>query len=373
MRIVYVCADRGIPLLGDKGASVHLRSLSAALAKRGNEVCLACHNLTGQNPTPVGVKVALLPDPGQDGEKWLSAFCREMGAEVVMERYSLSSSQGRAAATSLGIPLVLEVNAPLVDEAARYRNLDDLDNWRAWERRILSGADRVIGVSAGIKSHLESLGVEAKRITVIHNGANVLRFRGSDGAAVRARHHLGRALVIGFSGSLKPWHGVDSLLEAVASLSSRPRLLIVGDGPQADTLRRQSVTLGIADRTTFAGAVPHHLMPGYLGAMDLGVAPYVAQSEFYFSPLKVVEYLAAGLPVVATDQGDLKELVGDAGILVPAGDIPSLARALGGLCADAAERRRLSAAAGARSLDYDWGSIAERVESVLRAAHRVAA
>ena len=62
MRIVYVCADRGIPLLGDKGASVHLRSLSAALAKRGNEVCLACHNLTGQNPTPVGVKVALLPD-----------------------------------------------------------------------------------------------------------------------------------------------------------------------------------------------------------------------------------------------------------------------------------------------------------------------
>lgn len=367
MRVVYVCADRGIPLLGDKGASVHLRSLASALARRGNQVTLACRNVEGQNPAPSGVRVERIPDEGDRGGDRLGSLCREVRAEVVLERYSLSSGPARVAADVLGVPQVLEINAPLVDEAARYRGLTEVERWRGWEGAVFGGADRLIAVSTGVKAHIEHLDVAASRVTVIHNGVDVDRFHDADGSAVRARHNLGDATVVGFSGSLKPWHGVDALLEAFAKLPSATRLLIAGDGPEGLALRRLADVLGIADRTVFSGAVPHDRMPEYLAAMDVGVAPYEAQSDFYFSPLKVVEYLAAGLALVTTEQGDLGEMVGDAGLLVPPGDTPLLAAALGELCGDPARRRSLGEAASARSLLYDWDTVAGRVEQVLTA------
>ena len=242
-----------------------------------------------------------------------------------------------------------------------------MERWRGWEGAVFGGADRLIAVSTGVKAHIEHLDVAASRVTVIHNGVDVDRFHDADGSAVRARHNLGDATVVGFSGSLKPWHGVDALLEAFAKLPSATRLLIAGDGPEGLALRRLAEVLGIADRTVFSGAVPHDRMPEYLAAMDVGVAPYEAQSGFYFSPLKVVEYLAAGLALGTTEQGDLGEMVGDAGLLVPPGDTPLLAAALGELCGDPARRRSLGEAASARSLLYDWDTVAGRVEQVLTA------
>ena len=371
MRIVYVCADRGIPLRGHKGASVHLRSLAEALARRGNHVTVACQNLSGDNPQPARVRVESLPAAGDMHEHWLNALFAELGPDVILERYSLSSGPSQAAARSRGISFVLEVNSPLVEEAARYRGLENVEQWRLRERETLAAADGVIAVSNPIKEHVIEMGVDPGRVAVIHNGVNLSSFERADGGVVRARHGLGRSTVVGFSGSLKPWHGVESLVQVLDGLPE-VRMLIVGDGPERARLQNLVLDQGLTNRVVFVGAVTHDQIPDHLAAMDIGAAPYLPQDRFYFSPLKVIEYLAAGLPVVASDQGDMRSLVDGAGILFPAGDPAALAAAIRELATDGELRGRLSQAARAQARDRDWLRVAERVEVVL-ASPKVAA
>src|SRR5690606_35992876 len=92
-----------------------------------------------------------------------------------------------------------------------------------------------------------------------------------------------------------------------------------------------------------AGAVEPAEVPAWLARMDIAVAPYHGDQPFYFSPLKIYEYMAAGLPVVASDVGDLAALVrhGETGLLCPPGDPPALAAALARLAGDPAAARRM--------------------------------
>jgi glycosyltransferase involved in cell wall biosynthesis len=365
VRILYACADRGIPLRGHKGASVHMRSLAAALARRGNQVTVACRNLEGDNPLPAGVRVEQLPADEELHQSSLRELLREVRADVALERYSLSSGHTQAAARAWGIPFVLEVNAPLVDEAARYRGLDNVDQWRSREREVLGGADLVIAVSTGVKAHVLQTGVDPGRVVMIHNGVDLAGFDRADGKAVRVAHNLENAMVLGFCGSLKPWHGVDALIQVLDALPTQIRLLIVGDGPQRADLEKRARDLGVAGRVVFTGAVAHLQVPGYLAAMDIAAAPYLPQENFYFSPLKVLEYLAAGRPVVASDQGDMRVLVGKAGVLVPPGDLALLAEAVRTLAADPQLRAWMTEAARSQVRDHDWTSVAEQVEITL--------
>jgi glycosyltransferase involved in cell wall biosynthesis len=368
LRIAYVCADAGIPLRGNKGASVHMRSIAEALARRGNHVVVACRNLDGDNPLPTGSTVEALPSDEGEHRAWLDALLARAQVDVVLERYSLSSTPAREAATAHGIPLVLEVNAPLVDEAARYRGLDDVERWRSWERAVLASADAVIAVSTAVREHVVRAGQDLRQVTVIQNGVDVADFIDADGQEVRARHGLGDATVVGFSGSLKPWHGVSVLLDAFVDLPPAAALLIVGDGPERARLEQTAAGPGLAGRVVFTGPIAHSMVPAHLAAMDVATAPYSAQEDFYFSPLKVAEYLAAGLPIVASAQGDIPAMVGDAGLLVPPGDARALASALARLCAEPERRRSLANHARARAWDLDWMRVAARVEEVLRSA-----
>lgn len=365
MKLAYLCADRGVSLLGHKGASVHLRSLAAALASRGNQVIVACRMLGGPNPPPAGVMVRVMPASDDEHTKWIREFVREFEVEAVLERYSLSSGAAAEAAREAGLPFVLEVNAPLVDEAARYRSLENVETWRARERALFASADAVIAVSSGVKDHVVAAGVSAARVFTVHNGVDVSAFQNSAGSPAVPQGRTKNDVVIGFAGSLKPWHGVDVLLRAFAEVSGQPRLLIVGDGPMRADLEVLAASLDLASRVRFSGAVPHAQMPAVLATMDIGVAPYAAKNNFYFSPLKVAEYLAAGLPVVASNQGDMREIVGDAGVLVPPDDVGELATALTRLSRDAGLRQRLSAAAGVRAETLDWLQVAGRVEAVI--------
>jgi glycosyltransferase involved in cell wall biosynthesis len=364
MRIAYVCADRGIPVLGDKGASVHVRELTKALALRGHRVHLRCARLGEENRPP---RVASIEecDSATRLERSLEGLFERPGIDVVLERYSLESGRARQASTSAGVPLVLEVNAPLVLEAARWRGLTDVDSHLTAEREVFASADSVIVVSSALAEYVATRapGVAIRRAP---NGADVETIA----RAVPAR--LGVAeetIVIGFTGSMKPWHGVNQLLDAFSAVrvhNPRVMLVLAGGGPEEARLRdRVAVDPIVRDSVRFLGALPHDAIPSLLASFDIGVAPYLPSDDFYFSPLKVVEYLAARLPVVFPRLGDLPELVGDAGIPYEPGRSDGLTHALETAVAHPALRARLSQAAGRRAAVLSWDATATAVEQVL--------
>lgn len=412
MRILYYCPDQGIPVLGDKGASVHVRSFVTALARQGHEVLLVCSRLGEGNPPPpvpiielpppvgddalrpacdtLGIDYAALADAGLRGEiRKLSHDAhlpqrvrqavaqRRFHPELLYERHALFHVSGIAIAGDYGIPRVLEVNAPLAEEQARFRGLTLRPEAERRESASLRGADLVVAVSNEVRGFVRSRGVAPGRVIVAQNGVDTARFNvGVSGEAVRRRLGLDADPVIGFVGSFRPWHGVDMLLTAFAAIArQRPqaRLLAVGDGTMLEAARHRVQAEGLGGRVALTGRVPHDEVPAHVAAMDLTVAPYTVRNDFYFSPMKVVESLASGRAVVAPRIGQLATLVadGETGLLYPPGNADALAACLLRLLDDAPLRHRLGAEGAIRAARcWDWAAVAGRIMASLAAIRR---
>ncbi len=353
MRLLYLSGDPGVPVLGHKGASVHVRELATALSRILVEVAIASPR-TEPAGDALDAPIALLPIPRVapdasevDLRTALEAqraavleHARLFDADAIYERYSLFGNAGVEAAAALGIPHVLEVNAPLREEARRFRTLPHPALAREIERAVYRGTGRLLAVSPAIKRWLEAEGVEPERVEVVPNAVAPERF------GPRRKRRDGD-FVVGFCGSLKAWHGIEVLLEACATaFAEEPslRLEVVGSGPLEHLLREPGLP---ADRLIAHGAVPHAEAIECLRGWDAGVAPYLPLDDFYFSPLKVLEYMAAGLCPVASALGELPALLGedDRGVLVPAGDAGGLATAL----VELAHRRRRALELGRRA------------------------
>ena len=139
------------------------------------------------------------------------------------------------------------------------------------------------------------------------------------------------SFVIGFLGTLKPWHDIDNLVRAFSIVHGHDpnvRLLVIGDGPQRKAMQFALSERGLLKDTHFTGSVAPQDVPSLLACMDVAVAPYVESENHYFSPLKLFEYMAAELPVVAAATGQIKEVIRDEenGLLYPPGDSFAMAR-----------------------------------------------
>ncbi|HEX2030077.1 MAG TPA: glycosyltransferase [Actinomycetota bacterium] len=350
MRIGLVSADRGIPLDGTKGASIHLRSMAEALAQRGHDVTVYASGRASGVALPVRPVEALLLD-GRAAD----------GFDLIYERYSLGHEEGLRAARLLDVPFALEVNAPLVLEAGRHRPHTVRPHHHRAEARLFRDADLVFAVSEPLRRHIERLRGRDEGTMVLRNGFD-------------PEHHpvpapLGPGDVVGFLGHPKPWHGADRLPALLVALRRRgrpARLLVVGGGPGAEALRADADRFGVADAIEVTGALPPAEAARRLGEAAVTVAPYPPDPFFYFCPLKVIESMAAGIPVVAPAQGDIPQIVVDAGILVPPGDDRALADAVDRLLVDASLRSRLGAGARRRAFaGFTWGHVADRaIEAV---------
>ena len=142
------------------------------------------------------------------------------------------------------------------------------------------------------------------------------------------------------------------------------RLLLVGDGPERAKLEALAAARGLGKSVEFTGGVEAREVPALLASMDAAAAPYPKLSPFYFSPLKVYEYMAAGLAIVASRIGQLEKLLehGVNGWLILPGDAPELAGALERLQSEPALRARLGEAA--RELvrrEHTWDAVAQRI------------
>ncbi len=375
MKIAYLCADRGIPVFGEKGASVHVRELTAALERTGNEVTLLsarmghgdpslCAGLIELRSATVAASRALDPIEAREGAKLAEdrelaglAFRALEGARVVpellYERYALFHRSGVDLARRLNVPHILELNTRLIEEEAEFRGLRSRARASRIEREIFTRADAVVAVSEGVASYVRERGVEPRRVSVLPNGVDAERFapREDDGA-LRAELGFGSAPVVGFIGSLKRWHGVDLLVDAwevVWRSVPNARLAIVGDGSERDALALRIRGLAKASHVTMVGAIDHKRIPGYLAMMDVAVAPYRNSDRFYFSPLKILEYLAIGRPTVAPRLGQIAELIEDGrtGILYAPDDTKQLGDAIVRLLQRPDLRAEMSARAAA--------------------------
>ncbi|MFN7147842.1 MAG: glycosyltransferase family 4 protein, partial [Myxococcota bacterium] len=314
-RLLLVPAP-GIPVRGPSGASAHVRGIADALRP---DVIVAARDVDrrgghGSVDAPVvatGVPgwPAWLDRYREYTEVWAArrvaraAMRRMERPTLVWERHALFSDAGWKVHAATGAPWVLEVNAPPVAERLRYETVR-LRAWaEAWERDVLTAAPRVLAVSAWLAEWLRGLG--CRDVRHVPNG--VVPRRGDRDGARRALGLEGR-FVVGFLGSMKPWHGVErlpALLDALPDATG----LVVGEGP----VRVEH------PRLVHAGQVDEARVADLVAAMDVGLAPYGPDAPPWFCPLKILAYRAQGTPTVATDTGDCRVLVGAAGTVVPTG------------------------------------------------------
>jgi len=477
MRILMCCADPGVPLLGNQGSSVHLRSLAEALAALGHEVRLVVSNAqgpetlalpvvsvpagrlwpglhgwlerlrgrAGRHDGPVSVKgragdhddpeapasatpperpqLADVPEqmvsqPGSASRKpperpqpadqpksvswklrvyyqrlpsFVNAceeffvhpflFGRAVAREIrtfkphaIYERYSLG--QFGAALVAGSVPHLLELNASLARERGGARG--SLPRWGAWwgrfvEKRLWRAPSRVFCVSERLGALARESGVSPEAICVTPNGVDVRAFSPElpKGTLRRLLHTGEDELLVGWLGALSNGRGAEEFVRIMALALPeipRARAVVLGGGPLCGELQNLAASLNIADRITFLGPVDHGLAAHLLVDLAVAVACYPRQSSseaFYFSPMKLAEYLACGLAVVAGRAGEMARIVEDGvnGLLVEPGDLAGFARAVCDLCAKKDRREALGLAARESALaGPTWEKTAQKVE-----------
>lgn len=378
MKILYAAIDQEVP--GTKGGSVHVAAVAEGLAALGHEVTALVTSGAGEFRRSSVHWIAMAPPFGSTHLRWtrsgaIARLARGMRPDAIIERYHNFGGEAIRHAAELGAVGMLEVNAPVIDHAGSAKARLDrallIQPMRRWRERLCRMADVIVTPNRSILPQ----GLASDRIKVLEWGADTHRFR-PDAAGQTPVLRSPAATVAIFAGAFRSWHGAINLVEAIKALRVRGRTdigaIFAGDGPELPRVR--AAAAGV-ESLHFAGAVPHERMPALLASAHVGVAPFDLAAHaplslgFYWSPLKIFEYMATGLPVVAPAVDRIPALVADGreGVLYhPDGrHAEALADALVRL-ADPAVRAPLGVAARARAeRDYSWAAHCRALEAAL--------
>lgn len=298
----------------------------------------------------------------------LAVAIRQDRPDGIYERYNLYLLAGIWAKKRFGLPLILEVNAPMAVERRQYGGLSwpRLADWA--ELYVWRQADVILPVTQVLGKFMVSRGVDPARIQVIPNAINEEHFRHLP-TTEQAKADLGLQgrLVVGFTGFVREWDRLERIMAWVAARSPlHPvHLLVVGDGPARAAIEACAAQLGVADRLTFTGAVPRERVPAMSMAFDIALQTALVP---YASPLCLFEYLALGKAVVAPDQANHHEILshGVNAWLYDPKDADGIENALDALCIDAELRQRIAVAASdvIRRGQLTWRQHATKVASL---------
>lgn len=366
MKILYSAIDQVVP--GTRGGSVHVTAVAEGLAALGHEVHVLVTPGGGPWPSSAVHWIPMSPPLGMNQLRWarsgaVAAIAARLRPDVIMERYYNFGGEAIRHARRLGARAVLEVNAPVIDHPGSAKAAVDrallLRPMQRWRERLCEAADLIVTPSAAILP----AGIAPGRVLEVEWGADTVRFH--PGAAGPLPFTPPAGTVAVFAGAFRSWHGAVHLARAVRLLRERGRrdvaALFIGDGPELPRVRAEASGL---DNVLFAGALPHERMPAALAAAHIGVAPFDIEAHrplslgFYWSPLKMFEYMATGLPVVAPAVARIPRLVAHEreGILYDPAQPGALAAALERLT-DPGQRATLGAAARARAeREYSWAA-----------------
>ena len=364
MRVLYHHRTRGRDVEG-----VHIRGIVHALRDLGHEVTVM--SFPGADPEQArqgqGVAVrgsaatAVSKMPGVVFEFSEIAYnlvtlfrigraIRRLRPQLIYERYSLFLWATVWMARRHGIPVVLEINDSALVERVRPLRLKSL------ARRVERWCFRRCTGLVFISSHFRQQAMEAygglSPSVVSPNAVDPERFDPGryDRARLRGERGLKGRTVCGFVGSFARWHGVDAFIDAIVGrLAEEPHLslLLVGDGRMLPVVRDRVAACSLAERVVLSGRVDHDEIPVWIACMDYAVLP---DSNHYGSPMKLFEFMAMGVAVVAPDYAPIKEVIADGrtGWLFPRKDTAACVQRVLDLASRADEREH----AGAAARDY---------------------
>jgi glycosyltransferase involved in cell wall biosynthesis len=381
VKILYSAIDQTVP--GTKGGSVHVAAVAEGLAALGHDVTTLVTPGEGAPASSTVRWVPMAPPLGSPHLRLLrsgaiATLARGIRPDAIIERYHNFGGEAIRLARPLGAVGVLEVNAPVIDHPGSTKAMLDrillAEPMRRWRERLCDAADVIVTPNAAILPP----SVPASRVRVLEWGADTGRFRpDAPGPAPFARMDVTTIAV--FAGAFRSWHGAIHLVEAIKVLRSRGRkdigAVLIGDGSERPRVR--AAAEGV-DSILFTGAIPHDRMPAALAAADIGVAPFDIAAHaplslgFYWSPLKMFEYMASGLAVVAPAVDRIPSLVenGKEGVLYAPGahHAEALADALTAV-ANPQIRQPMGAAARERAVrDYSWAAHCRSLEVAITGA-----
>jgi glycosyltransferase involved in cell wall biosynthesis len=338
MRIIYYSPHPTHDIVSEVGYSTHQREVINALRQAGHEVETVV--MGGDNPLDHGLileqktaasplkKILKLLVPkfiwtsmnnyklllhDKNAERRLEETILRKRPDLIYERSEYLQDSGARIATRHGIKYFLEVNAPFVEEMREFEGYS-LYQGKAHkiERYKLDAADRIFCVSSALSEFLvRRYECDQAKIILQPNCINPdsTGQMNHDTANIRKDLNIGLERVIGFVGSIFPYHGVDLLIKAFAKVmetNSELKLLIVGDGTIIPELKQLSQELDIVDKVIFAGKIPHGEVFGYIDVMDICV---MARSNWYGSPVKIFEYGLMKKPVIAPDTAPVRDVM----------------------------------------------------------------
>lgn len=289
----------------------------------------------------------------------LSKAIRKTNASFIYERYSIFNFAGVAASHIFRTPLILEVNAPLAEEKKKhgmlylYKLAQFLETWN------INHSFQTIAVTTTLKNILINNGALEEKIIVMQNGVNLDEYQGINYKKNDSDH-----ITIGFIGWFRSWHG---LKEVVAHLATPPlkekiHLILVGDGPAREEIEQTISQYEAGSWVSITGAVDRTKVIDYLRKFDIALQPAATE---YASPMKLIEYMAAGKAIVAVDQENIREILTHQknALLFELNNWSQLANHISKLCADPDLRCKLGTAAQktVREKALTWDANASRI------------
>lgn len=384
MRILYHHRTRGREVEG-----VHIRGIVQALRELGHEVTVM--SFPGADPEQAPVietasgrgRLATLVTrlPGVVFEAFevgynlvtlprMHAAMRRLKPQLIYERYSLFLFATVWLARHHRIPVVLEINDSALVERVRPLRLKRLA--RRIERWCLRRCNGLVFISHRFRTQAETAYGAIAASVISPNAADLAQFDPSRFDRVRLRRDRGveNRVVCGFIGSFAPWHGVDTFVDALsARLAEAPQLtmVLVGDGHRLPAVRALVDARGLGKRVLLPGRVNHDDIAGWIACMDYAVLP---DSNDYGSPMKLFEFMAMGVAVLAPDYEPVAEVIDDGGTgwLFPRRRTEQCVQRVLDLAAQTDEHRRVGMAARAYiARERQWRNNAEQLLSLVPA------
>lgn len=405
--VLYIASAVVAP--GSHGGATHVVEVASELSKLGYQMHVVCARASRRDPkylellvegsTPIKFyRLALPKTLALLAYPQIARLAAKIQPDLIMERYYNFAGAGMLYAHRHKLPSLLEVNALMLDSLSSLkRRLDSFvlfNRLRWWAESQCRWANVIV---TPLHTTVPS-SIARNKIVELPWGANVSRFDStkSDLAAknkLRCELNLpapsDNVRLAVFAGSFRHWHGVETLVEAAAELLRNPQaddpefyFLLLGGGPLFETVKNRVQELGLSERIKLTGAVEYAQMPLYLSLADCGIAPFdtsrhapLREAGFFWSPLKIFEYMALGLPTITPDIRPLNEIIrqNQEGLLYREGEVPALAQALQHLLKAGPENtsrlRSMGQSARERVVEhYSWAAHCAALDKLIKVA-----